>query len=209
MHIYSATLQAKPGRGGELGAQVPQLRDAVAEATGSAAYAWAMSAGAPIGTFGISTRVEGMAQLMEFQQRMAGSETYHAEAAKVADVLAAPSTTSMSQIVGTAGDQGDPAPVVTITQSTMVNGHIAEAMNWGMEIMEFVHGVTGMSGLFTSLTAGSFFDVMWIFGAETGAELDSANASLMANPDYMGMIDKAGGLFVPGSANRVTLMQMT
>ena len=209
MHRFSATLQAKPGRGGELGTQLPQLRDAVVEATGHAAHAWAMSSGAPIGTFGISTRVEGHAQLMEFQQKMAASESYQAQAAKLADVLAAPATTSLSQIVGVAGEQGKPAPVVTITQSTMVVGHVAEAMAWGMEILEYVHSVTGMSGLFTSVTSGSFFDVMWLIGAETGAELDSANASLMADSGYVGMIDKAAGFFVPGSANRVTLMQMT
>lgn len=208
MHIYSATVQAKPGRGGELAAQMPQLRDAVAEATGSPAYAWAGSSGTPIGSFGISTRVEGNAQLMEFQQKMGASEAYGAAAGKLADVLAIPSATSLSQIVGFAGVQGEPAPVVTLTQSTIVNGHLREAMAWGLGMLEFVHEATGMSGLFTSLSAGSFFDVMWILSAQNGAELDAANAALQGNPDYMALIDSAAGFFIPGSANRATLVQM-
>ncbi len=208
MHIYSATLQAKPGRGAELGAMLPQLRDEIATATGSAAYAWVVSSGAPIGSFGISTRVEGNAQLMEFQQKMNASKTYQAKAAKVGDVLAAPATTSFSQIVGFAGDQGEPAPVVNLTQSTIMGGHMGEAIGWSMEVLEYVQSVTGMSGLLTSLSAGGFFDVMWIFSAQTGTELDDANTKLLTDPGYIGLIDKAGGLFVPGAATRVTLMQM-
>ncbi len=208
MHIYSATLQAKPGKGAELGAMLPKLRDEVAAATGSAAYAWVFSAGAPIGSFGISTRVEGNAQLMEFQQKLNASKAYQTKAAKMGDILASPAATSLSQIIGFAGEQGEPAPVVTLTQSTIVGGHLGEAMGWSMEVLEYVHSVTGMSGLLTSLSAGSFFDVMWIFAAQTGAELDDANAKLMSDKGYIGLIDKAGGLFVPGAATRVTLMQL-
>jgi hypothetical protein len=208
MHIYSATLQAKPGRGAELGAMLPKLRDEVAAATGGAAYAWVVSSGAPIGSFGISTRVEGNAQLMDFQQKLAASKAYQTQAVKAGDVLFTPATTSLSQIVGFAGEQGEPAPVVNLTQSTIVGGHLGEALGWSMEVLEYVHSVTGMRGLLTSLSAGGFFDVMWIFSAQTGAELDDANAKLMADKGYIGLIDKAGGLFVPGAATRVTLMQM-
>lgn len=208
MHIYSAVLQAKPGRGAELGAILPKLRDEVASATGSAAYAWAISAGAPIGSFGISTRVEGNAQLMEFQLKLNASKSYQTQAAQVGDILAMPATTSFSQIVGFAGEQGPPAPVVTLTQSTIQSGHLGQAMGWSMEILEYVHSVTGRSGLLTSLSAGSFFDVMWIFSAQSGAELDDANAKLRADHGYIGLIDKSEGLFVPGSATRITLMQM-
>jgi hypothetical protein len=115
---------------------------------------------------------------------------------------------SRSQVLGAAGDQGAPAPIVTLTQSTVAAGHLGDAMGWSLEVLEDVHKVTGMSGLFTNLMAGSFFDVTWIFSAETGADLDSANAKLQADTGYVGPLDKAGGLFVEGSATRVTLVQM-
>lgn len=208
MHIYSATLQAKPGRGGELGALVPQLRDAVTKTVGSPAYAWAMSAGAPIGCFGISTRVEGNQQLMEFQQKLAASDDYQSVAIQGADLLDGPAQTSLSQIIGSVGEQGDPAPVITITQATVMNGHVADAVGWGMEVLEHVHKVTGQSGLMTNLSAGSFFDIMWIVGAPSAAELDTANDKIQNDAEYIAMLDKAGGFFVPGSATRVTIMRM-
>ena len=46
-------------------------------------------------------------------------------------------------------------------------------------------------------------DVMWIWGAQTGVELDAARAKLQADSGYIGLIDRAGGLFVPGSATRM------
>ncbi len=208
MYIYSATLQAKPGSGGELSSTMPKLRDSVAAATGSPAHAWAVSAGAPIGSFGISTRVEGSQQLIDFQQKLSASKDYQAVSGKSGHLLAAPAETSLSQILGVAGEQGVPAPIVTLTQSTVASGHVGDAMGWGLEVLEYVHKVTGMSGLFTNLTAGSFFDVTWIFSAQTGADLDSANAKLQADTGYVGLLDKAGGMFVEGSASWVTLVQM-
>ena len=208
MYIFSATLQAKPGRGGELGAHMPKIRDSVAEATGNPAYAWAASSGPPIGSYGISTRVEGHEQLLESQQKLAASEKYQAEAAKLADVLAAPSATSLSQIVAMAGEQGEPAPIVRLTQATMEIGHLGDAMAWGQEMLEHVHNATGLSGLFTNLASGSPFDVMWIFSAHSGAELDTANAALQADTGYVGLIEKAANFVVPGSAARATLVQM-
>ncbi|NNE94921.1 MAG: hypothetical protein HKN24_02735 [Acidimicrobiales bacterium] len=209
MYIFSASLQAKPGRGGELGARMIPLRDAITEATGNQAYAWAASSGPPIGAFGISTRATGHEHLIELQQKMGASESYHAEAAKLADVLAMPSTTSLSQIVAMAGEQGEPAPVVRLTQATVQIGHVGDAMNWGQEMLQHVHNTTGLSGLFTNLASGSPFDVMWIFSANTGAELDAANAALQADTGYIGLIDKAASFIVPGSAARATLVQMT
>jgi hypothetical protein len=208
MYIFSASLQAKPGRGSELGAHIPPLRDAVAEATGSPAYGWAASSGTPIGSFGISMRVEGHEQLLDFQQKMGESDNYHAEVAKVADVLDAPSPTSLSQIIGMAGEQGPPAPIVRLTQATVEIGHVGDAMIWGQEMLEHVHNATGMSGLFTNLASGSPFDIMWIFSAHSGAELDAANAALQADTGYIGLIDKAANYMVPGSATRATLVQM-
>lgn len=208
MYIYSATMQAKPGRGGELASMLPKLRDTVADTIGNPGYAWAVSSGAPIGAFALSTRVEGNQQLLEFQQKLGASDSYQKMAVKFADVLAAPSDTYLNQVVGAAGEQGEPAPIVVVTQSTIAGGHLSDAVNWGVEILDYTHSVTGLSGVFTTAVAGSFFDVTWIAGAESGEELDAANARLMKDTGYMSMIDKAGGFFVPGAAQRVTMVQM-
>lgn len=56
--------------------------------------------------------------------------------------------------------------------------------------------------------AGSFFDIAWIAGADSGAANDEADAALMADPGYTERIDHAGDLIVDGTADRVVMVQL-
>ncbi len=207
MYIYFAALQAKPGTSSKLAPLVGATRDVIS-ASGGDATAWVASTGMPVGSFGISVRVEGLAQLTELQQKFAASADYVEATSKMTDLLAGPAETFFNQVVGAAGDQGAPSPFVTITRSTIMNGHLGAALGWGMEILEYVHKVTGLSGVFATAAAGNFFEVSWIFGAGSAAEGDAANDKLMAESEYIAKIDKGGSFFVPGSAQRSTIMQL-
>lgn len=208
MHIFGAQIQAKPGQGAAAGAKVAQIRDVVTSATGQAGYAWAGVAGVPIGSFLLSTRLEGIADLIELQMKLADSADYQNLAAEAGDLWAAPIETNFLQVVATAGELGEPQSVTTITRSTISAGHLADALAWSNEVLEHVNKVTGLSGLLATSSAGSFFDVNWIFGSESGTAADEANNTLMADPSYIGLIDKAGGLFVDGTAERMTFVQL-
>lgn len=207
MHIYFAALQAKPGKSAKVAPLVAATRDVI-NANGADATAWVASTGAPIGSFGISMRVDGAAQLAEFQQKFAASDDYNKATRRLAGQLAGPTETFFNQVVGVAGDGGAPSPFVSVTRSTIMNGHLADALGWSNEVLEYVHNATGLNGILTTAAAGSFFDVSWIFSAASAADSDAANAKLMAMPDYIGLIDKAGGFFVPGSAHRSSMMQL-
>ena len=208
MHIFGAQIQAKPGRAAAAGAKVAEIREVVSSAIGHAGYAWAAVAGAPIGSFLLSTRVEGAAGLIELQTKLGESADYQKLAVDAGDLWAAPVETSFLQVVAAVGDLPEPQSLTTVTRSTMSVGHMADALAWSNEVLEHVNKVTGLSGMLATSSAGSMFDVSWIFGAESGAAADEANNALMADPSYIGLIDKAGGLFVDGSAERITLMQL-
>jgi hypothetical protein len=208
MHIFGAQIQAKPGRAAAAGTKVAEIRDVVSSATGQAGFAWAAVAGAPVGSFLLSTRLEGTAGLIELQMKLAESADYQKLAVDAGDLWAVPAETSFLQVVAAAGEPGEPQPVTTVTRSTISAGHLADALAWSNEVLEHVNKVTGLSGLLATSSAGSFFDVSWIFGAESGAAADEANNALMADPNYIGLIDKAGGLFVDGTAERITLVQL-
>lgn len=122
--------------------------------------------------------------------------------------MAGPTETFFNQVVGVVGDMGAPSPHVNVTRSTIMNGHLADALGWSTEVLEYVHKVTGLNGILTTAAAGSFFDISWIFSAASAADGDAANDKLLADPDYIAMIDKAGGMFVPGSAHRSSMMQL-
>lgn len=208
MYIIGVQLQAKPGRGGEAGKAIAGLRDAASAAIGRTGYAWAVIAGAPVGAFGLSTRVEGVGDLIEIQMQLASNDDYQKLVADSGDLWAGPAQTSFNQVVAIAGEQGDPKPVTTVTTSTISAGHLGNALAWSNEILEYVAGVTGLGGVLTTSAAGNFFDVSWIFGADSGAAADAANAALLADPGYIAMIDQAGELFIDGSGTRVVLVQL-
>lgn len=207
MYIYFVALQARPGLGTEVAPIVAEARD-VAIAEGADATAWIASTGAPIGAFGISARVESMAELTEVQQKFAKSAAYAKVTTKLSGLLAGPSETYLNQVVAAVGDAGKPNPFVTVTRTTIMNGHLGDALGWSSEILEYVNKVTGLSGMLTTAAAGNFFEVSWIFSAASAADGDTANDKLMADPGYIPMIDKGGSFFVPGSAQRSSMMQL-
>lgn len=208
MYIFGTQLQAKPGRGGAAAAKLTELRDVVSEAAGQPIRAWTVAAGAPIGSFGMSTRVEGAAGLIDLQTSLVANADYARLAAEAGELWAGPVETNLNQIVATSGDQSDPLPVITVTRATIAGGNVGDAMAWSNEVLQYVTGVTGLGGMLTTSAAGNFFEVSWIFGAESGAASDAANDSLLADPGYVGLIDRAGGLFMDGSTQRVMLVQM-
>lgn len=208
MHIYGAQLQAKPGRGGELSAALGQLRDVVSAATGRSAWVWAIAAGAPTGSFAVSTRLDGTGDLIDTLMKLNTNDEYLKLSGTVGDLVATPTQTNWMQVIGTAGDVGEPKPVTVVTTATVAAGHVSEAMAWSTQMMEFAAGATGMGTILATASAGSFFDIAWIGGADSGAAVDDANAALMADPDYLARMDQAGGLFVDGSATRTVMVQL-
>lgn len=207
MHIYFAAIQAKPGQSSEVAPLVAATRDAIA-ASGGDATAWIATTGQPVGMFGISMRVDGLAQLTEVQLKLLASADYIEATSKMSDRLACPTETFFDQVIGVAGEAGGPSPFVTTTRSTIMNGHLGEALGWSMEILDYAHKVTGLNGFLTTAAAGSFFDVSWVFSAGSAAAGDAANDKLMAESDYVAMIDKGGSFFIPGSAQRTSIMQL-
>ncbi|MGI9615043.1 MAG: hypothetical protein ACR2QO_19180 [Acidimicrobiales bacterium] len=208
MYIFGAQLQAKPGRGGELSAGLGALREAVSAAIGRPAYAWAVATGAPTGAFALSTRMEGTGDLIDSLMAVNTNEGYQKAAAALGDHLAAPSQTNWFQVVGTAGDVGEPKQVTVVTTATVATGQMSAAMGWCTEMMEYAAGLTGSGTMLTSAAGGSFFDVAFIGGFDSGQAADAANDAVAADAGYIERIDQAGDLFVNGSASRMVMVQL-
>ena len=211
MQIYSAQIQAAAGKGGETGALVAQTRDALAAATGQPFYGWSVAAGAPVGSFVISTRVDGTAQLLDVQQKMAESSEFQQLGPKYSGLAAAPAETQLVDIIGTTGEMVEPKPVVVVTNSgigSSAPGGLNAALAWSNSVLERAGAVTGASGFLGLSAAGPLYQVTWIFGADTGAQMDEMNAALGGDAEFAAMLDGGGGLFIPGSAQRVIMAQL-
>ncbi len=209
MFIYSAQLQARPGRGAEVAGALPAVAAEISAAGGVPASAWAVVNGAPIGSFAVSGRVENTTELLAMQQGLGASAKYQKASAKLGDSLDGPAVTNYLEVVMTSGDVGDPKQLTSVTRATMQAESLSAAMAWSAQIAEYITKTTGMTGLLATSAAGRMFEVAWIFGADSAADLDESNAKLGADQAYASMLEQAGNLFMPGSAERLLLARMS
>ena len=113
MQIFTGILQARPGKEYEAAALMPQIRDVAQAAHGVETSAWAVIAGSTWGSFALSTRVDGLAQLLEVTAAVGESDDFRALAAQTGEVYAGPAQTSVATVVAaTADDVGRPADSV-------------------------------------------------------------------------------------------------
>lgn len=209
MFIYSAQLQAQPGKGGDLAAQLPELAAKVSAAAGTPASAWAVATGAPIGSFAISARIENTAELLAMQQGLAGSEKYQKASAKLGGLLAGPAITNMLEVVMTAGEAGEAKPLTTVTRAALHGESLSASMAWSAQLLEYAAKTTGVSGFLATTAAGPMFQVAWLTGSDDAAELDETNAKLASDATYMSMLEQGTDHVIPGSVERMLLVRMS
>jgi hypothetical protein len=149
-----------------------------------------------------------MADLVDGQMKLAGNADYQSLAATTADLLAAPSEILLNNVVATTGEPSEPKPLIQATRATIAMGHLTDATALATEILEHATNVTGRGGLLAASAAGAMFQVTWISGYDNAAELGAAGEAVAADTDYAALVDKGGGLFVDGSAERFIMMQM-
>jgi len=208
MYIYSAQLQARPGKGGKAGRALAELRDTLTDLTGQPFHAWAVAAGGPIGAFAMSTRVDSFAQVLDLQMKMAADEGYQSQAAKVGKLWATPAETNMSRVVAYSGEPSDPKPITSVTRATIAPGQVRAAVAAGNEMLELVTAMGGAAGLLAMGAAGNFNEINWIFGYDSGAEVDASADQILGNADYMEKSDAMAGLFLAGHSERFLLARL-
>lgn len=206
MYIYSASMQALPGKARAVGEVMSQLRDTAKKATRKDAWAWRSVGAGPSGAYGLSARVENTAELLEVQQLLADSPEFQKEGDALAPLLSGPAEISVNRIVASTAT-GEPKQFVTVTTATMA-GQMSSAMTWSNGVLEAVTKATGLGGVLTLPASGNIFQLGWIFGSDSPDEMDERAEKLATNEEYIYLIDQADGLIVPGSVTRWLLAQL-
>lgn len=208
MLITSSELTASPGKSGTLGPLVAQMRDTLGAASGATWGAWAVVTGRPYGTYMLSARFSDYADMIAAQMAIAGSAAWGALATKAEGVLSQPAPTRLLELT-TAGEVAAPKQFTMITQAVVDRSAMMDALAWSVHVAEHVTKVTGVPTHVGTSAAGTMFQVTWIAGVDTPAELDKMNA-IGADAEYLGMLAEAGTkqLFQQGTSERVLLARM-
>ena len=128
---------------------------------------------------------------------------YHAKLASGREFSGGPPIDEISTPIY--GELGDPPPVgsvAVVTRATIANGAYAEAIAWGVEMAQYVEGVSGLRSTFLVDDFGPFGQVRWIGIAPDAATADAAGQKVNADPGYIDKLSAAGKLFAQGSGHR-------
>lgn len=184
------------------------MRAHVAASTGRDIALWAAVFGAPVGTFVYTMRVAGLADLDAVTQSLATDAEYHAKLAAGGAFVGGPAEDSLGRpLHGELGDSPPVGAVATVTTAAMAGRYI-DAVTWGIDVARHVESVTGSPVMFLSNEFGPFAGVSWIGVTADAAGADAAAAAINADAAYITKLEAAGGLFVPGSGNRVLLTRI-
>lgn len=197
MYIFSRTTTAAIGKQREATVAAVAIAGTVQNVTGQEIKVMAAHFGAPQGTIMWTTTVESHAQRQTMLEALGADQGFLDEAASNAGLYMTSTEDRISRFLS-------PPVAATgkfyiITRASMLEGKYAEAIEFGLEISDYVQKQTGMAGAFLKPSFGGFGDVVWIQRADTVADLDKMADWEMGDAGYQERIQAAAGLFIPNS----------
>ena len=194
----------------EVSAHMLALRAHVSARIGSEVSLWGVLFGAPVGTFVFATPLDGIAGVQAMGASLAGDSEFAALVAKGAAWSTGAPVDQLRESLSAVSTAGPPpvGSVATITTAIMNGGKYAAAVGWGLEVAAHVEKVTGMAVNLSTNLSGTGGQLVWIGVAPDAATSDAANAKIAADAEYSAMLEVAGDLFIPGSAERRFAVRM-
>lgn len=208
MLLFTRTVTIKPERMPDALPYVLDITAKVSAITGFTVNAWSPMAGLPLATVTWSTMVESHADLGAAGEKLMADPGYVEALSANAGLFATGAEDAISEVVAMVNEDkmdGDARYVNAIT-AQCGEGRIADAMAWGVDILQYVGGLSGLPGAFVHSLYGPWATVGWISLAKDLAQVDASNAKVSADPGYLERIDGNVGMFTPGSG-QVALSQ--
>ena len=163
---------------------------------------WAGTFGYPLGTVAWSCFLDSQATLVAATNALMGQAGYLDRLDAAAELVTTPGQDLLREVIY--GSPSDPPPlgaVANITTATALVDRLADAVGWGVEIAQYLEGVTGTSiGVLTDVF-GTMGGVAWISVAPDIAAAEVARAKAAADPGYISRLAATKDLFIPGSGH--------
>ena len=208
MLISSAILQARPGKSEEATTQVLGVFAAASKATGVPFAVWSAVAGLPFGSFVGSARVANMAEYLDAGQKMAADPDFRSATRALADTLAGPTQTALNEVIAVAGEVGEPKPLVIVTVARLNAASLTPGLEYSTRLATYAADATGVGVSVAISKAGPMFQVSWLSGVDTGAQVDEAEGKLNGDAGWLAMIESGAEYFIAGSTERALLARI-
>lgn len=199
MYLYARTITAKRERALDAATFATDIAETVGKVSGLEVRAWSPIYGAPLTELTWTTRVASHAEMGAASEKLLADPGYLEQIGAAADLFESSAEDMIADMVAMAGDGGHTGDYASLVRAQCAGGKVGEAMAWGVDILNHVSGITGRDAIFTRSLYGAWGGVGWITLASSLEEVDAAEAAMGADTSYIGKIDSAGDLFVPGA----------
>lgn len=165
--------------------------------TGLPIFTWSAVLGPDVGTVTWSTRVDHLDELMTADDAMASSDEFTQWVTGSADLYTGSSSDVVSEIIA-APPTDAPAPFVMVIRGVAAHGMIGEALEVGVELAETAMRIGGNHTSFVAPLVGPYGAVGWLTQYPDLAALESEQAALQTDGEWIKLVDRAGPAFQPG-----------
>jgi hypothetical protein len=209
MHLFTrqATLAADEIQDGM--AYAVEVAGYVGKKTGLEVNAWSTVYGAPLGSVSWSARVDSQAAMGAAQETLVTDPGFQERLAANRHRFDGAPEDSIGEFVALSGEPGPVRQYAGIVTAQCAGGKIAEAMAWGVDIMQLSAKLTGADHALVRPLYGPFATLVWIALFDSLDEADAIETARSSDPTYLERLDQSGDLFVPGSATQRLIRRLS
>ena len=200
MYIVGRSRAINQAKGRAAAAAAVEAGSRATEIIGMPVFVWSSVFSSSGPTVSWSTRVEHLSDAVALDDKLFADEGFAQWVEDNDGLFAGPTSDVISQVVHGA-PTGPPKTYVQVTRATCANGSLSEAMGIGVELAETAARTTGMPVMFLTSVVGDYGGVGWMVTADDLGEVETANAALAADEDWLKLVDRAGHVFTPGTSS--------
>jgi hypothetical protein len=177
---------------------------AVQSTTGRDVNAWTAVMSPEVGTVVWSMWAGSLAEVTVAGDQLAASSDWQKLVEKGDKFFSGPVVDGLASVVhGTPDLAAGPPEYVGVATAAAAPGRLSDAIGAGIEIADHVTKATGQNTLFTVNSTGVYGGVSWITPSADIGEVDAGEAALMADPEWLKLIDRVGTAFNAGAAQSI------
>ncbi len=202
MYLFSRRRRANPAQARAAIERAVEIAGRATQITGLEIRPWSAVLSPELGTIVWATFVEHLDEIETATDKLTAETSFGDLVEQSASMFLGPAEDGLLQLVH--GQPGTDRPnYVSAVRSVGVNGSLAAAMAAGVEIAEAASRITGRPTSFATSLTGAYGSVGWFTGFPDLATMEQGNAALLADPDWIALIDRVGTLFSPDTSTTV------
>jgi hypothetical protein len=173
---------------------------------------WSCTFGYPVGTFVWSAVVESQVALADGTAQLVTDDGYFNLLEQAEDLVTEPAQDLLREFVHGGRETGvEPPPVgavATVTTAVALVDRMSDAVGWGIEIGDYVAGITAAPVSVLTNVFGQMGEITWIGVQPDLQAAESAGGKLVADASYLGRLVATKDLFMPASGRTAQVIRV-